>query len=79
MDMYPARQVALINELYNINDALEVRDNLFFELFGIRKIVLEDMSIDDMVGESAAQRFQFKAVSDNDFFAEINERNQFLS
>jgi hypothetical protein len=32
-----------------------------------------------MVGQQGLQRYEFFAVSDQDFFAELNERDQFLS
>lgn len=72
-EVYPAEEVSLLNELYDIDEALEIVDNPFFELFGIRKLVLKNFSLDEMIGEPGAQRYSFEAVSDEDFFAIINK------
>jgi len=73
---YPVDQVALLQQLFAINDALEVVDNPFFELFGVRKLVLKDIQFDEMVGEKGLQRYQINAVSDQDFYADLTEREQ---
>jgi hypothetical protein len=73
---YPAKQVALINDLFAINDSLEVVSNVFFELFGIRKIVLKDLQFDDMAGEAGMQKYTITAVSDQDFYADLNEQDK---
>lgn len=75
-EVYPAEQVQLINDLFDIDDALEVENNAFFELFGIRKLVIEDLQWDDMVGESGLQKYTIRAIGDDDFFADINEKNK---
>lgn len=72
-DDYPADQVRNLNTLFEINDALEVVDNKFFELFGIRKIVLKDIQFDEMVGQQGMQRYTITAVSDQDFYADLSE------
>jgi hypothetical protein len=73
---YPTKQVAIINNLFEINDSLEVKDNVFFELFGIRKIVLKDLQFDDMAGEVGMQKYTITAVSDQDFYADQNEKDK---
>lgn len=73
---YPAKQVALINDLFAINDSLEVVSNVFFELFGIRKIVLKDLQFEDMAGEAGMQKYSITAVSDQDFYADLNEQDK---
>ncbi len=74
-ELYPADQVALLNELFNINDALEVESNAFLELFGVRKLVIEDIKFDEMVGESGMQRYTISAIDDQDFYADLNEKD----
>lgn len=71
---YPSDQVAALNELFEINDSLDVVSNLFLELFGIRKIVLKDIQFEDMAGEAGMQKYTITAVSDQDFYADLNEK-----
>lgn len=78
LESYPTEQVQVLNELFDINDSLDIVDNKFFELFGIRRLVLEDFKLDEMIGEQGAQRYYFSAISDQDFYADLAERNQFL-
>jgi hypothetical protein len=75
-EVYPADQVKLLNDLFEVNDAVEIEDNAFFELFGIRKIVLEDLQWDEMIGESGMQKYTIKALGDDDFFADLNEKDK---
>lgn len=75
-EVYPSDQVKALDELVNISDALQVEENAFFELFGIRSIVIEDIQFDEMIGESGMQRYTIKAISDTDFFADLNEKDQ---
>lgn len=74
-ELYPADQVVILNDLVDINDALEVETNAFLELFGIRKLVIEDIKFDEMVGESGLQRYTISAISDQDFYADLNEKD----
>lgn len=75
-EIYPADQVGLLNDLFDINDALEVESNPFLELFGIRKIVLKDIQFDEMIGEQGVQKYTITAVSDQDFYADLNEKDK---
>lgn len=75
---YPAKQVKDINDLVATNEALEVKDNLFFNLFDIQKIVLKSVRFEEMEGEESLQKYYISAVSDTPFFAELNERVNFL-
>lgn len=77
-DNYPAKQVKLLNDLFAINEAVEVKDNLFFTLFGIQKIVLKSIKFEEMVGEESLQKYIISAVSATDFFAELTERSNLL-
>ena len=75
-EVYPAEQVRLLNDLFEINDALEVESNPFLELFGIRKLVLKDIQFDEMLGEQGVQRYTISAISDQDFYADLNEKDK---
>lgn len=82
-DEYPGEQVKLLNELFAINDVLEVVSNPFFELFGIRRIVLKDKQVDEMQGSQGIQGFTFTAIENQDFYADLNDisvlKNNFLT
>jgi len=75
-ERYPADQVQLLNDLFDIDDAVEIEDNAFFELFGIRKIVIDDLQWDEMIGESGMQKYTIKALGDDDFYADLNEKDK---
>ena len=75
-ERYPADQVKMINDLFEINDSVDIEDNAFFELFGIRKIVLESLDWDEMIGESGMQKYTIKALGDDDFFADLNDKDK---
>lgn len=75
-DEYPAEQVSALVEMFDINEALEVKDNLYLEQFGIRKLVLKGIQFDEMVGEGGMQKYSITAVSDQDFYADLNEKNK---
>ena len=77
-EVYPAEQVAELTRMFEINDSLEVISNPFLELFEIRNIVLKDIQFDDMAGEQGLQKFTISAVSDQDFYADLNEREKTL-
>ncbi|WP_264520393.1 DUF6046 domain-containing protein [Flavobacterium sp. N1994] len=72
-ELYPGAQVGILNEMFDIDDALEIVDNPFFELYGIRKIVLRAKNIDEMQGQQGLQAYSFTATSDQDFYADLNE------
>ena len=62
--------------MFDINEALEVKDNLYLEQFGIRKLVLKGIQFDEMVGEGGMQKYSITAVSDQDFYADLNEKDK---
>ncbi len=76
MQAYPSEWVQELLDIVAVNEALDVKSNLFFELFGIRKIVIEDISFDEMQGNSGVQSYNIKAVSDSDFYADLNEKDK---
>jgi len=77
-EIYPAEQVQRIQEMFLINDRLNVETNPFLELFGIRSVVLEGIDWEEMAGEQGMQKFTITAVSDNDFYADLSEKQQFI-
>jgi len=74
MESYPADQVSILNQMMEIEYPLEVENNLFFELFQIRKIVLKDIQFDEMAGQQGLQSYVITAISDQDFYADLSER-----
>ena len=77
-EIYPAEQVTSLKRMFEINDSLEVIWDPFLDLFEIRNIVLKDIQFDEMAGEQGLQKFTISAVSDQDFFADLKEREMFL-
>ena len=75
---YPAEQVKELNALFAQNETLEVVGNKLFELMGVRSVVLYDKGFEEMPGQQSMQKYEFTAVSDTDFYAELSERDQFL-
>lgn len=78
-EKYPSEQVAILRKVFDINDSLEVVGNKFFELFGIRSIVLKEINFDEMAGQQGLQKYVITAVSDQDFYADLDERETFLN
>lgn len=78
---YPSQQIMELEKMFAINDSLEIVSNPFLELFQIRKIVLKDIDYEDMAGMPGMQKYTISAVSDQDFYADLNEKekNQNLS
>lgn len=70
-DNYPSEQIDTLNNLFAINDAVEVVSNVFLGLFGIDRIILKDFEIDAMPGHQAAQKYTLNAVSEQSFFADM--------
>ncbi len=73
---YPSEQVQLINDLFAVNDSLDIVDNKFFTLFDIGRMVLKSVSFKDMQGKESWQYYEIKAVSDQDFYAELIEKEE---
>lgn len=76
LDEYPTDQVKELHSMFEINDSLEVISNPFFELFGIRNIVLKEIQFDEMAGEQGLQKYTITAVSDQDFYADLKEKEK---
>lgn len=75
-EVYPAKQVEELNRLFQKNESLEVRSNKLFTLLGIANIVLLSIRFDPMPGQESIQKYSIRAVSDQDFFAELNEKKR---
>lgn len=72
-DQYPSDQIADVIRLFEINEAVEVIDNRFLELFGIRNIILKQLSWDEMEGQQGVQKYTIRAKSEQDFYADLAE------
>lgn len=77
-DVFPSDQVEMIQRMFLINDRLEVVTNPFLELFEIRSVVLKSIDWEEMAGEQGLQKYTITAVSDNDFFADMTEKNRLI-
>lgn len=77
-EQYPTAQVQMLQDLYNRHESLLVVGNKLFELMGVRNLVLYDKGYPEMVGQEGLQRYEFFAVSDQDFYADLKERDKFL-
>jgi len=74
-DKYPAEQVQELQRLFEINDSINVENNPFLELFGIRRLVFKSIDWDEMAGQQGLQKYTITAVSDQDFYADLSEKN----
>ncbi|MEJ8591524.1 hypothetical protein JSO54_09780 [Riemerella anatipestifer] len=74
-DEYPAEQVQNLQRLFEINDTLEIVNNPFLLLFDIKSLVLKDIEWEEMAGNQGVQKYTIKAVSDQDFYADLTEKN----
>ncbi|OUL63102.1 DUF6046 domain-containing protein [Flavobacterium sp. AJR] len=73
---YPSQQVSTLRNMVEINEALEIKSNPFFTLFGIGKIVIKDIQFEDMMGQGGMQKYTISAISDQDFYADLDEKNK---
>lgn len=73
---YPSEQVRLLRSMVDINEALEIKSNPFFTLFDIGKIVIKDIQFEDMMGQGGMQKYTISAISDQDFYADLEEKNK---
>lgn len=76
--MYPAEQVQEVQNMFEINDSLEVVSNPFLELFGIRNLVLKEIQWEAMQGQESLQKYSITAISDQDFYADLLDREKQL-
>lgn len=74
-DKYPAEQVQELQRLFEINDSVNVENNPFLELFGIRRLVFKSIDWEEMAGQQGLQKYSITAVSDQDFYADLSEKN----
>ncbi len=75
-DQYPAEQVLELRNMYAINDSLEVMNNSFLTLFDIKNIVLKNLEFEEMAGQQGLQKYTITAVSDQDFYADLAEKQK---
>lgn len=69
---YPTEQVRSIIEICQKNEALNVENDIA-ELFNITKLVIKDYGFGNMKGKPFSQSYYINAVSDNNFFAVIDQ------
>ncbi|MDO4225131.1 MAG: DUF6046 domain-containing protein [Bergeyella zoohelcum] len=74
--IYPAEQVQMLQEMFEINDKLELINNPFLLLFDIKSIVLKDIQWEEMAGEQGLQKYTITAISDQDFYADLIEKEK---
>lgn len=75
---YPQAQVESIIELINKNEALDFSNELA-ELFGINRLVIKDYGFGNMKGKPYSQSYYLSCVSDNDFYATLNNQVKLTS
>lgn len=75
-DQYPAEQVQELHKVFEINDSLEIIGNPFLELFNIRNMVLKNIEWEEMAGQQGLQKYTITAVSDQDFYADLAEKQK---
>lgn len=73
-EIFPTDQVMELNNLFAVNDAMEVVGNSFLELFEIRNLVFKTLDFEEMAGMQGMQKYTVTAVSDQDFYADLTEK-----
>ncbi len=68
--VYPEDQVKALRDLYEKNEALDVKCALT-NLLGIYRLVILDFQLPEMIGYQHVQAYQFTCVSDEDFLLEL--------
>jgi hypothetical protein len=75
---YPTDQVQKLQQLFEINDSLEILSNPFLLLFDIKNLVLKSIDWQEMAGQQGLQIYNITAVSDSDFYADLSDQGKFL-
>lgn len=70
---YPVDQVATLGRICEKLDAIEVQCELT-DLFDIYKIVIKSYGFSNMQGQPYAQKYFIDAVSDEDFYGILNDK-----
>ncbi|AYO58186.1 hypothetical protein CO230_08665 [Chryseobacterium sp. 6424] len=73
-ELYPSEQVLELSRMFEINDSMEVIGSSFLELFQIRNLVFKSLELEDMAGMQGMQKYTVTAVSDQDFYADLAEK-----
>ncbi|QKX04887.1 hypothetical protein HN014_08135 [Aquimarina sp. TRL1] len=71
---YPQKQVEEIISICEENRALPVKNDLL-ELFNVHSLVIKSYSFDKMQGQPHMQKYIINAISDEDFYAIIKEKD----
>lgn len=74
---YPTGNVRKLNKISGFRGSLEIENDLL-RLFGVYKIAVESLDLEEMVGEPFAQKYSINAISDTDFLADLTEKQKLL-
>lgn len=72
---YPRSQVEKVIAICQRQEAMDF-ENALAQLFGINKIIITSYNFDKMQGQPYSQRYEINAISDDDFYAELNNRGK---
>ena len=67
---YPQDQVTQLVQFADLGEPLSVKCSFLETLFGIKKLVIRDYSIDEMQGRPYSQLYTLNCMSYQDFYAE---------
>lgn len=70
-DSYPEDQVRALNQLFEIDQSIVINSK-FLSLFGIKNVVVEDMSFPPMEGYQNCAPFEIKLISDSIIELEVS-------
>lgn len=70
---YPEEEVEAITQVCERNEALDF-ENQLADLLGISRVVITDYGFSNMKGKPYSQAYFINMVSDEDFFATLNNR-----
>lgn len=71
---YPTDQVEMIKKLDDYVGSLEI-ENEILNFFDIRQIVIESTEFTEMQGQENSQVYRMRAMSDDDFFGDLINRD----
>jgi len=69
---YPADEVNSIQQLFELNSRIEIRNFLCNNIFGIKYVVIKDIQWKAMQGKPYSQAYSMNLVSDEDFLLIID-------
>lgn len=69
-EIYPETQVKALNDLFKVNESLEILCGLT-AILGVSKVVIRSFQMPDMIGVQHAQAYEVQCTSDFDFEIEF--------